>query len=233
MAVGDTQSCITMMRRHIHTPASTHMLLEQKVCHYSVTLTVLQVLQAREPLRDYLRATALATHRHRHTDANFVPLVLLAKRLQYSTCLFLNKYFTFSRHISFVSFLLLCSHLFFFSSSLYLTIILALGCPVAPHLTHFPSISPVHLCLPPSEPFTIYLFLYIFCILPSLSCFFPLLPPPPCCTAVQRQISVLVPVRQRHGKLHAKTQSANADKGGGVRTSVHTKHQTHLNHKMK
>lgn len=60
----------------------------------------------------------------------------------------------------------------------------------------------------------------------------PILPPPHC-TAVQRQISVLVPVRQRHGKLHAKTQSANVDKGGGVRTSVHTKHQTHLNHKMK
>lgn len=43
------------------------------------------------------------------------------------------------------------------------------------------------------------------------------------CTAVQMQISVFVPVRQRHGKLHAKTQSANADEGGGVWTSVHTK----------
>lgn len=52
-------------------------------------------------------------------------------------------------------------------------------------------------------------------------------------TAVQRQISVFVPVRQKRGKPHAKTQSANADKGGGIRTSVHTKHQTHLNHKMK
>ena len=53
------------------------------------------------------------------------------------------------------------------------------------------------------------------------------------CTAVQRQISVFVPVRQKRGKPHAKTQSANADRGGGIRTSVHTKHQTHLNHKMK
>lgn len=105
----------------------------------------------------------------------------------------------------------------------------------------FPSI-PLATCLahPPSPPSPfLYSSLLLFSSLLHCAlalCFFLISSPPSFfChrTAVQRQISVFVPVRQKHGELHAKTQSANADKGGGIQTSVHTKHQTHLNHKMK
>ena len=228
------------MKRHTHLRA--HTLLEQKVCHHSVTLALLQVLsvwtatgqEATEGLSESHcpHHTRDLTHTHKHTHTNFTPSEFLDKRFQSPTTLLLFHLFFYFPDLSPP---LLCFPLFrpcpstsICFASLCLTNVLSPGCPLALPLTQLPSISPLHLFLHPSQPYAIFPFCpcsLAFFLLSSLL--------QRGCTAVQRQISVLVPVRQRHGKLHAKTQSANADKGGGVRTSVHTKHQTHLNHKMK
>lgn len=222
IAGGDTQSGITMMKWHTHLWAP--MLLELKVCHHSVTLIyaagALRINRYRPRSRWGIIWEPLPSP-HTRTLSHTCKLCAFSEVFGFPQLFYSFMHFcicTLSLHLSFV-------FLFFplfpppASASLCLTNILSLGHPLALPLTLLLSISPLHLFLHPFQPSSIY---------PFCPC-----SPPPCCTAVQRQISVLVPVRERHGKLHAKTQSANVDKGGGVWTSVHTKHQTHLNHKMK
>lgn len=183
-------------------------------------------LQAKKPRRDYLRATALTTHTISHTHK----LCALSVLVSHNSFTLSFIVFPFSLLPVFPLLCPLPSASICFSSICFLSQQHPLSRPPSGSLSHPPTL---HLSSPffplhPFQPFSIF----TFC--PCSLAFFPLSSLLLCrCTAVQRQISVLVPVRQRHGKLHAKTQSANADKGGGVRTSVHTKHQTHLNHKMK
>lgn len=188
-----------------HTPAGAESVAAVWPLLYR-RCSLRELLQAKRLQWDYPNTTALTTHAQ---NGNFKPEPWKAEDF--------HSYI----HSAFGK-ILLCLFLLLFFISLFLSILLFL-----------------FLENPPSGSLSLYLpspslhipLSYSFCPYSPDSPPHP--SPPPRCTAVQRQISVLVPVRQRHGKLHAKTQSANVDKGGGVRTSVHTKHQTHLNHKMK
>lgn len=174
----------------------------------------------------YPHHTCNASYTHTHTHKDLLPEWKDLISYNFITTVFL---FSFSLSSSFpLSFsLIFLPASVFLKSSFCLTNILSLGHPLALCLTHSPSLYSSFFFIPSSPSPFLHSALALFLFSPLSSLLL-------CrCTAVQRQISVLVPVRQRHGKLHAKTQSANADKGGGVWTSVHTKHQTHLNHKMK
>lgn len=211
----DAQSGFTMMKWH--TRASTHAIRAESVspqCDPRYAAGALCINRYRPRSRWGIIWEPLPSP---HT----LKLCALRKDLASHT--------SFSASLVFLSFVFpyfILSSLTQHPASLCLLCILSQGHPLAfPH-------TPILSVFPPSFSLSLPAFLHL-SFLPLLPCFFPLLPPPLCCTAVQWQISALVPVRERHGKLHAKTQSANVDKGGGVRTSVHTKHQTHLNHKMK